>query len=322
MTTQIFTTSLLSLDGAKPLEPRRAPGGRALVLGGGGSAGNAWLLGVVAGLYESGADLSCAELTVGTSAGSTAAAQIHGTNPLELLKDIYDAGPGPSRPVHPSAPANGRIQAAGKITAVNHLERTARIIAESADAADMRRRMGAGAMLLDGGPDGEWQRRWRTIVAARLPSQSWPENNILLTAVNAETGEPVVFNRRSGVELADAVAASCCSGVPYRIRGSWFIDGGYRRNENADLASGYGRVLVLSPLGGRTRHPQEWGLQLATQVAELEADGSRVETLLPNEASLDAFGNNLMDPSSRLPAAQAGHAQGVALAARVADFWD
>ena len=52
----------------------RAAGGRALVLGGGGSTGNAWLIGVIAGLSDAGVDLTDADLIIGTSAGSTAAA--------------------------------------------------------------------------------------------------------------------------------------------------------------------------------------------------------------------------------------------------------
>ncbi|MCW2811686.1 MAG: patatin, partial [Friedmanniella sp.] len=101
-----------------------------------------------------------------------------------------------------------------------------------------------------------------------------------------------------------------------------YLDGGYRRSsENADLAAGYARVLVLSPLGGRTRAPRDWGLQLAVQVAELRAGGSRVETVLPDDDSRDAFGDNLMDPSTRVPAARAGHRQALALAGRLAAFW-
>ena len=111
------------------------------------------------------------------------------------------------------------------------------------------------------------------------------------------------------------------SGVAYGIGDDRYIDGGYRRNENADLAAGYGRVLVLSPLGGRTRHPLDWGTHLAAQVDELRAGGSRVETILPDSASLDAFGSNLMDPSTRRPAARAGYEQGRALAEQVTDFW-
>ena len=49
---------------------------RALVLGGGGSAGNAWLLGVLAGLADGGLDVTDADLVVGTSAGATAAGRV------------------------------------------------------------------------------------------------------------------------------------------------------------------------------------------------------------------------------------------------------
>jgi NTE family protein len=147
---------------------------------------------------------------------------------------------------------------------------------------------------------------------------------MLITAVDAHTGEPVVFDRHSGVDLADAIAASTANGFgvpPYSIGSHRYIDGGYRRNENADLAAGYGRVLVLSPFGGRSRHPLEWGMQLATQVGELRARGSRVETIFPDSNTRDAFGVNMMDLSARLPAARAGYDQGRARAVRLAEFW-
>lgn len=54
------------------------PSGTALVLGGGGSAGHAWLIGVIAGLADAGLDVTHADTLLGTSAGSTAAAQISG----------------------------------------------------------------------------------------------------------------------------------------------------------------------------------------------------------------------------------------------------
>jgi len=74
---------------------------------------------------------------------------------------------------------------------------------------------------------------------------------LLITAVDAETGEPVAFDRHTGVDLVDAVAASCASGLPYRIGEGRYIDGGYRSNaDNVDLAAGSARVLVLSPFGG------------------------------------------------------------------------
>jgi NTE family protein len=300
---------------------RRVPaaGERALVFGGGGSAGNAWEIGVIAGLVDAGLDVTQADLIIGTSAGSTAAAQItSATQPSELLAGILAAAPQPR-----TGPAGSDRGRAPNVPAADHMDRTSRIIAAAEDAADMRRRMGAAALEMDAGPDSSGQTQRRATVAARLPSQHWPQRPMLIVAVDARTGEPVVFDRHSGVDLADAVTASCAGpGAPaHSIGDSRYIDGGYRSPENADLAAGYGRVLVLSPLGGRTRAPLDWGMHLAAQADELRARGSRVETIVPDSESRDAFGVNLMDPSTRAPAARAGYNQGRALAEQLAKFW-
>ncbi|MFF1883533.1 patatin-like phospholipase family protein [Pseudarthrobacter sp. NPDC058196] len=311
--------------------PRTSPGslpGRALVLGGGGSTGNAWLIGVLAGLADAGLDVTRADRVIGTSAGSTAAAQIAGAPPAELYAAIVDAPLPPQR-----RPAAGHAPAK---PVSDHLERTGRIIAAAKDAADMRRRMGVVALELAAARDpsaqgaavqsssaqgGSLREQWRVTVATRLPTLEWPQHELLMTAVDAHTGEPVVFHRHSGVDLVDAVAASCASGFAYGIGNSSYIDGGYRRNENADLAAGCGRVLVLSPFGGRTRMPLEWNMQLAAQADELRASGSVVETVFPDAGSEHMFGANAMDLRLRPAAAQAGYNQGEALAGRLADFW-
>jgi NTE family protein len=59
--------------------------GHALVLGGGGVAGIAWITGLLAGLAEAGHDLSDADLLIGTSAGSVVAAQLGSGLPLADL---------------------------------------------------------------------------------------------------------------------------------------------------------------------------------------------------------------------------------------------
>jgi NTE family protein len=279
---------------------------RALVLHGGGSAGNAWEIGIIAGLFEAGLDTTAADLIVGTSAGATAAAQITSTNPRELLAAILDSAPPPARP-HPAGPM------------VDHLARTDEIIAASTDADDLHRRLGASALELD--VDASWSERWRATTVARLGDLRWPAQHILITAVDARTGAGVAFGRDSGVDLVDAVAASTSSGAPFRIADGRYIDGGYRRNENADLAAGYERVLVLSPFSGRTRHPLEWGMQLTAQVDELRAGGSTVETIFPDAASLGAFGDSMTDLSRRPLAARAGYEQGLELAEGLAGFW-
>ena len=293
----------------------------ALVLGGGGASGNAWAIGVVAGLFDAGLDVTQADLIIGTSAGATVAAQITATRPMELLAAILAAVPQPRTGQTGSDAGHVPI---GPVA--NHMERTGAIIAAAKDAADMCRRMGAAALEMDAASNGSAQLQWRATVAARLPSQRWPQQRVLIIAVDAHTGEPVVFDRNSGVDLADAVAASCANGFgvpPYTIGEHRYIDGGYRANENADLAAGSARVLVLSPLGGRSRHPVDWGTHLATQADQLRARGSRVGIIVPDSNSQNTLGVgvNMMDPSTRPPAARAGYDQGRALAEQVTEFW-
>jgi NTE family protein len=303
---------------ADDARPTGDPSTRALVLAGAGAAGNAWELGLIAGLCDAGIDLTEADLIIGTSAGSTVAAQItSGTRPAELYAAIL-AEVIPTR-------TGGAGQAAGRAphrSGPGYMEWSNDIIGSAADAADMRRRMGAAALAIDPS-DGSPSTRWRDIVAARLPSHHWPHQRVLIVAVDARTGEPVVFDRDSGIDLVDAVAASTSNGLggPHRIGERPYINGGYRRSENADLAAGYGRVLVLSPFSGRTRMPLTWGMDLATQVDELRRGGSRVETVFPDAGAGAVFDANAMDPSTRPQAARGGYDQGRGLAEVLAEFW-
>ncbi|MDQ4503609.1 patatin-like phospholipase family protein [Sinomonas sp. ASV322] len=286
------------------------------MLAGAGAAGNAWELGLIAGLFDRGVDLTEADLIVGTSAGSTVAAQItSGTRPAELYAAILAEAPQPR-----AGAAGTDRRRAPSFSGSSYLEWSDGIIASAEDASDMRRRMGAAALEMDAS-DGENGARWRDVVAARLPSHHWPQRAVLIAAVNADTGEPVVLDRHSGIGMVDAVAASTSAMTPYRIGENRYINGGYRRSENADLAAGYGVVLVLSPFSGRTRMPLEWGMDLAAQVDELRAGGSKVETVFPDAGAGDVFGANALDPSTRRQAARGGYDQGRALAEQLAKIW-
>lgn len=304
----------------------RATAGRALVVAGGGAAGNAWAIGVIAGLADAGVDVTTADLIVGTSSGATVAAQITGGPlPAELYAAIVDAppaapgaGPGTRPGTRPGAPP--RTGPAAGVSGAGYLSWSDEVIASAADAADMRRRMGAAALERDT-TDGAAGARWRDVVAGRLPTTDWPRQRVLLVAVDARTGEPVVLDRDSGVDLVDAVAASTSAMLPYPIGDRRYLNGGYRRSENADLAAGYRRVLVLSPFGGRSRMPAGWRMDLASQVEELRAGGSEVETVFPDAGAGDVFDANALDPSTRLQAARGGHDQGRRLAERLRTFW-
>lgn len=284
----------------------------ALVFGGGGSTAQAWEIGVIAGLSRAGSDVTAADLIIGTSAGSTVAAQVTTARPADLLADILSE---PDR--QPAGPVGSGRDRGPQLQAEDHLERMRRIINAAQGPADYRRRLGAAAVEV-GSQSAFEQRRTqrRAVVASRLPSPDWPQQAVRIVAVDARSGEPVVFDSRSGVDLVDAVTASCAgSGDPHRIGDDFYIDGGFRRGENADLAVGYARVLVLSPLGGRSLVPASWGLHLAAQVAQLREGGSRVETVEPDRNSRAVMGSGatVMDPTRRPAAARAGFDQGEAL---------
>ncbi len=184
----------------------------------------------------------------------------------------------------------------------------------------MRRRMGAAA-LERMQPTARARRAGATSSRLGFPATTGRNSLCSSRLSMPHTGEPVVFDRHSGIDLVDAVAASTSAMTPYRIGENRYINGGYRRSENADLAAGYGRVLVLSPFGGRSRMPREWGMDLATQVDELRAGGSRVETVFPDGGAGDVFDANALDPSTRLQAARGGYDQGRALAEQSPFVW-
>ena len=152
---------------------------------------------------------------------------------------------------------------------------------------------------------------------------------MIVVVVNAHTGELAAFDRDSGVELVDAVTASTALPglVPtHSINGTHYINGGVRSSENADLASGYANVVVLSPFGGRSGTPPPGqfeglrrlpGADLEGQVEGLRKQGSRVEVITPDADSRAAMGTNQMDPATRIPSARAGFAQGKREATRV-----
>jgi len=293
-------------------------GERALVIGGGGSLGNAWLIGVIAGLFDSGLDVTQTDLVIGTSAGSTTAAQVTSTTPPpELFASILSEVHQPR-----TASIGDNREGDSNRDAPNHMAMTNEIIAGSKDIVDMRRKMGVWALERNETAHISSQ-QWRAMVAARLPGMQWPQQQLFITAIDAHSGEPVIFNRDSGVDLVDAVAASCAGGFAFQIGEKYYIDGGYRSNaDNADLAAGYRRVLVLPPFGGRSRTPVDWGTHLATQVDELRANDSVVETIFPDSDALAVFGDNMMDVSRRPLAARTGYNQGKIICSKLTEFWN
>ncbi|MEU1588044.1 patatin-like phospholipase family protein [Micromonospora sp. NPDC005710] len=274
---------------------------RALVLGGGGVTGVAWELGLLAGLVQRGVAVTEADLVVGTSAGSVVGAQVCSGLPVEGLY------------AEQVAPPTGELAARLGFAAL------ARLVWAGGRTRDaVRSRARIGAMAVAARTQSEASRR--AVIEARLPVREWPRRRLLITAVDASSGEFVVFDSDSGVSLVDAVGASCAvPGVwpPVTIGARRFVDGGMRSTVNADLAAGARRVLVLAPTSAAFG-PMP---RLSAQVDGLRAAGSQVVVVTPDAAARTAIGRNVLDPARRAGAARAGRAQADVVADEVTTLW-
>lgn len=283
---------------------------RALVLAGGGYVASSWEIGLVTGMADAGLDVRDADLFVGTSAGARVALDLTSDRALEdfYQQRIGPGGPPAAPPAAPPAVVDWALIRAG----VDEARRA------GGSPAEILRRYGALALTVAAGtaPDR------RKSVAAQLPGLAWPRQRVLIAAVNAQTGERRAFDRDSGVDVVDAIIATTASfGAPaILIDGHHYIDGGYHSSDNADLAIGYERVLVLalrSPPQAMRLVPIEAGVET------LRAAGAQVEVVHPDEetmAAMDATGGQ-MNPASGRPAAIAGRRQGQRAGEGLIAFW-
>ncbi|MHC5795659.1 patatin-like phospholipase family protein [Lacisediminihabitans sp. FW035] len=276
----------------------------ALVLAGGGIAGIAWEVGVLFGIQEcepaaASRILDADSTYVGTSAGSVVASQVAGGVPLRTLFE--------------QQLEQHTAEVGAKFDVQEFQEKLAQLLDGVTSAEEGRRRVGRFALDATTVASGDR----RAVISARLTVKQWPDRRLLITAVNAETGELRVFDRDSGVDLIDAVSASCA--VPgiwptVEIEGQRYTDGGVRTIANSDLAAGSDPVLILAPLA-------EANQPVAIPAHELAAlEPARVHVVCADEASILAFGSNPLDPATASVSALAGRDQGRRIAAEIAAF--
>ncbi|HEY1813448.1 MAG TPA: patatin-like phospholipase family protein [Kofleriaceae bacterium] len=267
----------------------------ALILGAGGPAANSFELGIVAGLADGGVDVRDADLFVGTSAGARVAVKLAGATATE---ELYRRS----------------LEMAGKPPSFDVKRWRAQIL-------DAKRGGGAPREILkrirdlalsvhgDGNPR-----------LAEMAALDWPAKRVAIVAVEVESGERRVFERHSGVKLADALAASgAMAGVwpAVTIDGKHYVDGGMYSTDNADVAGIADRVLVIALRAGTPRMPVV-GLEETTRTLE------HVLVIQPDDnaqAALLAVGGNVLDPAVAQSMASAARAQGLKLAPRIEAFW-
>jgi NTE family protein len=281
---------------------------RALVLAGGGLAGIAWETGVLCGIADESSAaarlLLESDVLVGTSAGSAVAAQVSSGCTLEELfaRQVADT----SAEVDPGV----------DIDTITELFLAA--LGDPNTLGDNRlgqmQRIGAVAMAIETVPEPVR----RNVIAQRLPSHEWPDREIRLTAIDTATGELVVFDRNSGVQLVDAVAASCAvpgAWPPVTIAGRRYMDGGVASSVNLGVADDCDAVVVTLPAGVDAPSPLGEG-----PAAEIDAFPGAAFAIFADDDSLAAFGPNPLDPRCRVSSAKAGREQGRREAAAVARF--
>jgi NTE family protein len=275
---------------------------KALVLGGGGVAGIAWELGVLDALAIAGVDLTTADRIVGTSAGSAVGAQLCTGESLDSLC---------ARQLVP-AEQSAELQVESSLDSL--IEQFAACFDGAPDALEVRRRLGAVAL---GAPTVEEAARI-AVIESRLSSHEWSERELLVTAVDAFTGEFTVFDKNSGVPLVSAVTASCAvPGIwpPVTIGDTRFIDGGVNSGSNADLAEGCEIVVIIAPFAGGFDPTVE------VEADALRSTGAIVEVIAADAGATEAFGTNVLDPATRVPSLREGRRQGALEAQRIAKVW-
>ncbi len=292
-----------------------------LVLGGGGVLGEAWMMGVLAGIEDStDFDLRGCEAFVGTSAGAIVAAHLA-------------AGQRPRRPsrirVADEAPAVRPVDglAAAAITAA----RRAGALALNAGAAFAPLALGAAA------PGGAVV---RALMLRRLPRPRSTldalhdhlartggrfDGRLRVTAVDRLSGRRVVFGSPRGprASVPDAVTASCTVPwlfAPVRIGEREYVDGGVWSPTNLDAAPA-GRdthVLCLHPMANIVgTHPALTMIRrVARSAVSFEAlavrrRGARVQWVAPDLDAAAAMGSNFMDRAPRSRVLAAGYQQGL-----------
>jgi NTE family protein len=272
---------------------------RALVLGGGGVTGIAWELGVLHGLEEGGVDLTTADLVVGTSAGSVVGAQVRSG---AKLAELYEAQLAPATR-EPSA----RIS-------TWTIARVLPSLLLPGSSESKRARIGRKAMKVH--PDGGAGRV--EVIRSRVPWEEWPQRDLRITAVEAESGAFTVFDRYCGVDLVHAVASSCAVPMvwpPVAVDGHHYIDGGVRSTANVDVAKGYDSVVVLAPLPRSLSK----GASVEAQLARTGAERSTV--VVPDARARADIGKNVLDPAKRADAARTGRRQALDVLAGVRATW-
>jgi NTE family protein len=291
-----------------------------VVLGAGGAVGHAFHAGVLAELADAtGWDPRHAEVVVGTSAGSVVGALLRaGVSAADLAARATGAPLSPEGALlvaRTGGPASIPSRPPRRGAGLPRMASPGTFVRAAFPRFPLVRPAALAAAALPAG-----QVPTELVAAGLRPlfTGGWPGRELLVCAVRLGTGRRVVFGSegaRQGVDVADAVAASCAIPAffePVEIGGVRYVDGGVHSPTNADLLAGLDLdlVVVVSPMsvaGNRLRPSLDLPARrmarvyLGREAARVRRSGTPVLAFQPVAADLAVMGLNAMDPARRGP---------------------
>lgn len=278
-----------------------------LVLGAGGVVGQAYHAGVLAALeHDYGWDPRTADVIVGTSAGSITGSLLRAGVPAsdlaawtvrapltdegQILEEMFGTKHPELAPFSPLDMVLRRPSIPGPRMVLDAIRRP----------REFRALRAAMSLVGPGRFDIVEQ------LAALGDTDSWPTQDLWITAVRREDGRHVVFGRDREAPLHLAVASSCAVPgyfAPVQIDGSTYVDGGAHSPTSADLLRDrdLDLVIVVSPMSGPARRPDIYDASrwhsarlAAREVKALRAGGTPVVVFRPGWAEQEAMGNDLL----------------------------
>jgi NTE family protein len=287
---------------------------RAIAFGGGGEWFVCWTLAYCATAQSLGTDLSTADVTVGTSAGSIVGSYLTAHQVTSAYQQFEQLSANPA--------------ALEKMIVTNTGEPSQRRAAEvlrdaQSSHVESVQRIGRAAMAARNVPAADYAASLTTL----LGCPDWPSPAHHVTAIDCYSAERVIVSHESGIPIAWACAASSSlPGVngPVWLGDHYCMDGGVSASStHSDLLAGAKRVIIFSMMSHAPKsgsfgfsmriNPNE----IHDEVDYLESAGSEVMLICADPAE----GIDFMDPGQLKNALELGAARATSDIAALAAFW-